>query len=230
MLPPLRPRSVGLLVETRSLTLNVRNIASLEGLDLLVAGGAEGLGNAVSWLHVSELADPTQFLEGGEFLLTTGLGVGELASTQRDYVRRLAEHGLAGLGFGVGFGFAEVPAPMVEEADRLSFPVLTVPYDVPFVAITKAAFTHLANERLEQQTRALEVHERLAAAVLDGRGLQALLAIVCNHLDCSLALVDEGGRRISERHSRRSGVTTGPGGTSLPSQTLWSSPKPRGAS
>ncbi len=183
--------------------LTVRDLARLPDLELPVAAGAEGLGNEVSWLHVSELADPTRWLEGGEFLLTTGLGVGEAATTQRAYVRRLAKHGIAGLGFGIGFGFAEVPAPVVEEAEKLSFPVLAVPYEVPFVAITKTAFTHLANEQLEQQTRALAVHERLSDAVIRGRGVQALLAVVCNHLDCSLALVDEHGRVVSERHARR---------------------------
>lgn len=175
----------------------------MPGLDLTVAAGAEGLGRQVSWLHVSELADPTQFLEGGEFLLTTGLGVGELATTQRAYIRRLAKHGLAGLGFSVGFGFPDIPPAIVEEANKLGFPVISVPYEVPFVAITKAAFRHLANEQLEQVTLALEVHERLADAVLEGRGLQALLAILCNHLDCSLALVDTTGRVVSERHARK---------------------------
>jgi purine catabolism regulator len=158
------------------------------------------LGKQVTWLHVSELEDPTQFLEGGEFLLTTGLGVGDLESSQRAYVRRLAEKDLAGLGFGIGFGFAGVPAVMVEEANRLRFPIVTVPYEVPFVAITKAAFTHLGSEQLERMTRALAVHERLAEAVVEGRGLHALLSIVCTHLECSLALLDENGLVVGERH------------------------------
>jgi purine catabolism regulator len=183
--------------------LTVQDIADLPDLGLAVAAGSDGLRNQVSWLHASELADPTQFLEGGEFLLTTGLGVGEMATTQRAYLRRLSNHGLAGLGFGIGFGFPEVPAPILEEANKLAFPVVTVPYEVPFVAITRAAVTHLANEQLEQLTRALGVHERLAEAVLEGRGLQTLLAVVCNHLDCSLALVDESGRVVAERHARR---------------------------
>jgi purine catabolism regulator len=183
--------------------LTVRDIADMPGLGLEVVAGSDGLDNPVSWLHVSELEDPTQFLEGGEFLLTTGLGVGELATTQRAYLRRLAEHGLAGLGFGVGFGFAETPAGLVAEADRMSFPIVSVPYEVPFVAITKAVVSHLANEQLEQLERALAVHERLADAVLEGRGVEALLAVVCNHLDCSLALVDESGRVVAERHARR---------------------------
>jgi purine catabolism regulator len=182
--------------------LTVADIAGIPGLGLHVAAGAAGLAHEVTWVHTSELSDPTPFLEGGEFLLTTGLGVGELATSQRAYIRRLARHGLAGLGFGVGFGFADPPAALVEEANKADFPIVVVPYEVPFVAITKAAASELANEQLAQLTRALEVHERLSRAVLEGRGLAALLAIVSNHLDCSLALIDESGRVIGERHSR----------------------------
>src|SRR3990172_8112911 len=67
---------------SNSLMLTVQDIAAMPGLRLTVAAGAEGLGNQVTWLHVSELSDPTQFLQGGEFLLTTGLGVGEMEATQ----------------------------------------------------------------------------------------------------------------------------------------------------
>src|SRR5437899_4549958 len=170
-------------------------------LGIAVAGGSAGLAREVRWLHVSELSDPTAWLEGGELLLTTGLGVGDMSSTQRAYVRRLAEHELAGLAFGLGFGFADVPPAVVEEANGLGFPVLSVPYDTPFIAITKAAFTHLASEQLADVTRALEVHERLAQAVLDGRGVQALLAILSERLGASVCLVDESGRVVAERHA-----------------------------
>ena len=59
--------------------LTVRDIAALPGLALELAAGADGLGNAIRWVHVSELADPTPWLEGGELLITTGLGIGELS-------------------------------------------------------------------------------------------------------------------------------------------------------
>jgi purine catabolism regulator len=183
--------------------LTVRDVAELPDLSLAVVAGSEGLGSEILWLHVSELADPTPWLEGGELLLTTGLGVGDLASSQRAYLRRLADHRLAGLCFGLGFGFADVPPALVEEANRRGFPVIAVPYETPFIALTKAAFSHLANEELERVTQALAVQERLAEAVLEGRGVQALLAILCERLRCSLALVDESRRVVGERHAGR---------------------------
>jgi purine catabolism regulator len=181
--------------------LTVRDIVSIPSLGLRVAAGEAGLSNDVRWLHASELADPTPWLEGGELVLATGLGVGKTAAAQADYLRRLANHGLAGLGFGLGFGFDSVPSPLTAEADRVGFPVFTVPYEVPFIAISKAVFTHLASEQLELVTQALEVNERLAEAVTHGRGLQALLGVVAGHLGCSLALVDESGRLLAERHA-----------------------------
>ena len=180
--------------------LTVRDVAELPGLGLTAVAGSEGLAQEIGWVHNSELPDPTPWLEGGELLLTTGLGLGDTAGSQRGYIRRLARHGLAGLGLGLGLSFREVPAAAADEADKLGFAVLTVPYDVPFIAITKAVFAQLGNEELGRVTRALEVHETLAQTVLDGRGVQALLAILCDRLECSLLLVDELGRILGERH------------------------------
>jgi PucR family transcriptional regulator, purine catabolism regulatory protein len=183
--------------------LTVRDIADLPGLELELSAGAEGADTAIRWVHVSELQDPTPWLEGGELLITTGLGLGSVPRAQREYVRRLAGHGLAGLAFGVGFGWPEPPKALAEEADRLGFPVLTVPYDVPFIALTKAISAQLANKQLARLERALEVHERLAEAVLEQRGAPALLAILGDHAGCALALVDEAGRVVGERNGSR---------------------------
>ena len=183
--------------------LTVREIAELPGLDLRVAAGASGLGNRIGWVHVSELPDPTPWLEGGELLITTGLGIGELSRPQREYVRRLAAHDLAGLAFGVGFGWPEPPAALVEEAEELGFPVVTVPYEVPFIALTKAISAHLANEQLARMEQALALHERLTSAVLEGRGVGTLLAILGDHVGCPLVLVDEHGRVLGERQGAR---------------------------
>lgn len=181
--------------------LTVRDIAARPGLRLTAVGGTSGLDRSVTWIHVSELADPTPWLEGGELLVTTGIGMGRDPSSRRAYVRRLAAHGLSGLALGLGFGYATAPRDLVAEADRLSFPLLAVPYEVPFIAITKEAATHLSSERLVHLEHALAVHEQLAAAVLEGRGVQTLLAILCEHVGCSASLVDERGRVLGERHA-----------------------------
>src|SRR6188768_3421295 len=120
--------------------------ALLRELELEIAAGEAGLDRAVRWVHISELLDPTPWLSGGELLLTTGMGLTD-ADTQRAFVARLVQHGLGGLGFGTGLGHDEVPAAIVEEAERLEFPLFEVPFEMPFIAITERAFTHLVNEQ-----------------------------------------------------------------------------------
>lgn len=150
--------------------LTVEDLLALPGLGLSIVAGRGGLDRPIRWAHTSELADPTRWLSGGELLLTTGLGLKASPNLQRAYLKRLVDAGLAGLGFGVGFGFESVPAPLVRAADRADFPVLEVPYPVPFIAITEAVSSTLAKERMHELEMSEAVHDRLAQLVGGGSG------------------------------------------------------------
>jgi purine catabolism regulator len=158
------------------MTVRVAEILRVPGLALKLVGGAEGADRAVRWVHVSELDDPTPWLKGGELLLTTGMGIGTTPARQRGYLERLADAGLAGLGFGVGFSHRRVPKAIVTAADRLSFPVFEVPYPVPFIAITEAVYTRLAAAQYDVLQRAIESQATLTRAVLEGAGAEGVAA------------------------------------------------------
>lgn len=151
--------------------LTVREL--LRELDVGVLAGEANLDAPVRWVHISELADPTPWLSGGELLLTTGLSLAS-PDEQRAYVTRLADHGLAGLGFGVGFGHEGVPEALAEAAAERDFPLIEIPYDTPFIAVTEKAFARLVNEQYALLQRSIAVQERLQRIVLSERGLDAI--------------------------------------------------------
>jgi len=124
--------------------LTVRGLVDELGFELLAGSGAAD--RPLRWVHIAELADPTPWLSGGELLLTTGMQL-STPHRQRALVRRLAEHGLAGLGFGTGFEHSSVPKALLDEAAKQDFPVFEVPYELPFIAITERAFERLVNEQ-----------------------------------------------------------------------------------
>src|SRR5687768_13601484 len=113
----------------------LQDLVADRSLGLRAACPAADLDRDVSWAHSSELADPTRYLIGGELLLTTGLALG--ATDPASYAGRLAGHGLAGLGFGVGLGHVTIPAALQEACGRLRLPLLEIPERTPFIAITK---------------------------------------------------------------------------------------------
>ncbi|MGH2911777.1 MAG: PucR family transcriptional regulator [Solirubrobacteraceae bacterium] len=117
-------------------------------LDLTLATGEENAGAAVRWVHSTELVDPTPWLRGGELLLTTGLQLTN-AKLQREFVERLAEREIAGLGFGTGFAHKKIPAAILNTARKRDFPLFEVSYELPFIAVTERVFAQLLNERYE---------------------------------------------------------------------------------
>lgn len=150
--------------------VTVKELLQLPGLGLSLVAGGSGVDRSIRWAHTSELQDPTPWLSGGELLLTTGMGLKGSPALQRAYVRRLVEARGAGLGFGLGFGFDEVPAAILRAADKEGFPVLEVPYPVPFIAIAEAVSSRLNEDRLRDAQLSVEVHERLASLVAGGAG------------------------------------------------------------
>jgi purine catabolism regulator len=123
--------------------------------------GEAGVGAVVTWAHVSELEDPAAFLEGGELILTGGIGVPRDADGQVEYVGRLHERGAAGLAIARGPHTPRLTSRGLAVADRLGFPVLTMPVEVAFVDI--ARLVAAANDQSGQQrlVRHLQIFETL---------------------------------------------------------------------
>jgi purine catabolism regulator len=128
------------------LELTVESLIAELGLEL--ASGQESAQAHVRWVHSTELPDPTPWLRGGELLLTTGVQL-DRPKVQRELINLLADHEIAGLGFGTGFTHKRLPAALLTAARKRSFPVFEVPYELPFIAITERAFAQLVNERYE---------------------------------------------------------------------------------
>jgi purine catabolism regulator len=180
--------------------LTVRDL--LADLDVTVLAGEAGLDLPVRWVHISELVDPTQWLSGGEVLLSTGMQL-DTPERQREFAERLCDHQLAALGFGTGFAHAQVPPVILEVAAEREFPVFEIPYELPFIAITEAGFTQLVNEQYAILRRALAAQERLERILLSERGLDALAGALSTLIGAAVLVFDARGDLLAERAFRR---------------------------
>ena len=79
-------------------------------------------------------------------------------------------------------------------------PLFEVPYEMPFIAITERAAAKLVNEQFDALERGAQVHERLERLVIEGGGLEQILAATAAAVGGSVRVVDRsGGRARSQR-------------------------------
>jgi PucR family transcriptional regulator, purine catabolism regulatory protein len=188
----------------------------------LVAGqaGVDRRG-PIRWAHISELPDPTPWLEGGELLLTTGLGVRDSAELQRRFVAGVADRGVVALGFAMGVSTDELPPAMRAACDEHALPLFTMPYEIPFIAVSRLVAHHAFAEHYATLRSAVDLHRQVLGAVVTDGGIGAVLQTVAGAMPgVALVTLDFSGEELGR--SDPAGTAT-----ALPADRLWAA-LPRG--
>lgn len=156
------------------------------------------LARTIEAATVSDLRTPGKWLQGGELLMTIGLLLPMEPAACRTYVRDVAEGGAACLALGLGRGlpYQEAPEPLVAAAEEAGLPLLTVPDEVPFIAVTKAVFDARADEQRAVLHRAFATQRRLTAAAA-ADGLRPMLAEWAAATGVGAAVLDPLGRLLA---------------------------------
>ncbi|MFE8946552.1 PucR family transcriptional regulator [Streptomyces sp. NPDC007856] len=166
-------------------------------LKLTVRAGEDRLDVPVRWAHVSELADPVPYMEGGELLLITALKLdAEDPEAMRRYVKRLAGAGVVGLGFAVGVNYEDIPAALVDACRQEGLPLLEVPRRTPFLAISKAVSAAIAADQYRAVTAGFAAQRELTKQALNA-GPEGLLGALAGQVDGWAALYDASGSVVA---------------------------------
>ncbi|KFF59520.1 hypothetical protein JF66_10715 [Cryobacterium sp. MLB-32] len=135
------------------------------GADLRSADGSGIASRSVTGVHISELEDPTPYLQGGELLLTTGIPVTGSADRIDRYVQRLVDRGVHTLGLGLGAGTDDVPVELLAACRTHGVQLLIVPDGTPFMAVSRAYWDVVNHDKQTDFSAALRLQTSLAQAV-----------------------------------------------------------------
>ncbi len=155
-----------------------------------IAAGEHGLNRPVRWVHIVAMpeSDDYQWTKGGEIILSVAYGLQENTERQSRIIPIMAESKIAALVISMGHYLQEIPPVMVEEANRLNFPIIEVPGDTLFVDITKAIFGTLESKQSAIQRQMRVIHETLTRVVLDGGKIQDVAEIIASFLNKSVTI------------------------------------------
>lgn len=175
--------------------------------------GHDGLSKPFNWVHNVGVPDAAQWLNGGEFVLTTAINMPPSLNAQEHYLRDMIAKGVVALGISVGQYLETIPSNLRAIADEHAFPLIEVPYKLLYVEIAREINRMISQRELKQ---ALHIHHALTRLVIDGGGLKELadtLAALVNQsvsieaedfsalASVNLAAVDEA-RRYTQKHGR----------------------------
>ncbi|MFJ8716505.1 PucR family transcriptional regulator [Streptomyces violaceus] len=169
-MPPRRPATGHFLTIEEVLRLPVL----VEGMPRVLAGESH-LNRAVRWVHVTELLNPADFLEGGELVLTTGMPYPEDASELRDYVDQLADVGAAGLIVELGHRYRKVPEELVAACRAREVPLVELARGVRFIDVTQTVHALILDGQGALLRRGRDIQDIFTALTLRGAGPEELV-------------------------------------------------------
>ncbi|SDW40393.1 purine catabolism regulatory protein [Marinococcus luteus] len=138
-------------------------------------GSDEALKRTVDWVHVIEVADVEQLLNGKELILTTGLGWHNDEELSLSFLNQLIESGAAGLCIELGTYTDRLPEAMIQTAKAWDFPLILFHEQVRYVDITQDLHSFFIHRQYTLM-RDLEIlSQTFNQMLLHGRGVRALL-------------------------------------------------------
>jgi len=155
-----------------------------------LAAGRGGLEKTIQWVHMVDIPDMAEWVREGELLFTTAFGLKDRPELQHTLVPQLAQAGVVGMVVAVGHYFHDIPPVMLHQADELDFPLLTLPWQVPFIEVTRALSEHIVQERYALMRQSLEVHNALTQVVLSGADLNELARKLADLVKCPVTIED----------------------------------------
>ncbi|GII60268.1 PucR family transcriptional regulator [Sphaerisporangium krabiense] len=148
-------------------------------LGLAVLAGEDRLDAPIRWVHVSELTDPSRYLQGNELLLLAGTNLRPEQSAQ--YVSRVKAAGITALGFGVTPVFDRVPEELVAACREQRLPLLEVPASVAFESCAELLYGELLSTELSEIRRLTEAQGALIRAVTGPSPITKTLELLAAH-------------------------------------------------
>jgi purine catabolism regulator len=135
-------------------------VADIVALPVIQRGSPEilcanGFDRRVRWVHVSDVADLSHLLQGGELVLTRGAA---LRRSPRRYLRNLAKAQAVGVVAEVGTD-AALPASISAIAEELDLALVLLRKEIKFVEVTEEVHRAIVSDQYAEVDFARRAHE-----------------------------------------------------------------------
>ncbi len=151
---------------TRFTVANLMQLDSMTGSEIIA--GECGLWKPISMLNIMEVPDIIDWVQPGDFLLTTAYSFKDHKEGLTTLIDALIEKDIAGFGIKTKRYVDEIPQEAREKAELNEFPIIEIPYDVSFSNILIEGYTQIINAQMSTLIRIDTLHRKFISIMLGG--------------------------------------------------------------
>jgi len=168
-------------------------IKEMMNLDVMknckMVAGFKSITNTVTRVNI--MADPDVFdwVEEGEFLLTTAYFFEkENVQAQKELIRKACEKKLAGIGIKIIPYLDALPDEVLEYAEELNLPIIDIHYSIPLSEIMMAVLKEIFNKQALLLEKTEEIHRRFVEIILEGQGIEEVMEAIYENVGNPIVL------------------------------------------
>ncbi len=147
--------------------------------------GEQGLQRNVKWVHIVEVTDLENLLNGNELILSTGVAWKD-ADTFLSVLKQLINYDASGLCLEIGTYWTEIPAEVLELADEHHFPIIAFDKQVQFVEITHDIHALIVNRQYQMISDLEHYSQTLNKRLLTIHTYEDILQFIFSSLDVQI--------------------------------------------
>ncbi|WP_313511660.1 PucR family transcriptional regulator [Corynebacterium variabile] len=183
-------------------SISTLTIADVLALPEAVSGrprvltGENHLARGVRWIHVAEQAAAARLLDGGELLLTTGVGWPSSARERERFIANCAASGAVGFVIELGGTWDSVPGDVIDAARKHGFPLIVLTREIRFSRLTREVHEMIIDDHLTAVEATAEVADTFIRMIHNGAPTEQLVTAASRLLGCPVILEDVGHRIV----------------------------------
>lgn len=140
-----------------------------------VVAGHDGLDRIIENITIMEVPDIVKWLKGRELILTSLFAIKDDIDAQNLLIHRLYYAGATALAIKPFETMDGIPEGIIENANKLGFPVIQIPEEVKYLDILSPVMHHIFNEKVVLQEDIEQVTSVLQEISISSQGIEVFV-------------------------------------------------------
>ncbi len=175
----------------QNITVTCRELLTLPLLsESKLLAGDGGLLKTVRRINVMEVPDVIDWVQSGEFLMTTGYPFRDQPGIFVDLIRDLAAKGVVALGIKTKRFLQEIPNEVIDLANQLQFPLIELPPQTVFSEVIHEVMELVLDSEFHQLVLLQERMQSITGVLIEGGEVSEMLAELERQTGNPLLFVD----------------------------------------